>query len=59
MLHEIIAGVCLLCLAMFCKGEVLSFCLGFLVLVGYLLSFMACEPPGCGRDPKPFRGNKW
>ena len=30
-----------------------------LVVVGYLLSFMACEPPGCGRDPKPFRGNKW
>jgi tetratricopeptide (TPR) repeat protein len=30
-----------------------------LVVVGYLLSFMACEPPGCGRDPKPFQGNKW
>ena len=30
-----------------------------LVVVGYLLSFMACEPPGCGRDPKPFRGDKW
>ena len=23
-----------------------------LVVVGYLLSFMACEPPGCGRDRK-------
>lgn len=40
MLHEIIAGVCLLCLATFCKGEVLSFCLGFLVLIGYLKSMV-------------------
>ena len=30
-----------------------------IAVVAYLLSFMACEPPGCGRDPKPFQGNKW
>ena len=30
-----------------------------IAVVAYLLSFMACEPPGCGRDPRPFQGNKW
>ena len=30
-----------------------------IAVAGYLLSFMACEPPGCGRQPKPFQGNKW
>ena len=30
-----------------------------IAVAGYLLSFMACEPPGCGRDPRPFQGNKW
>ena len=44
MLHDIVVGVCLLCLGMFCHSEVLSFCLGFLLLIGYLKSmvYRAC-----------------
>ncbi len=30
-----------------------------IAVAGYLLSFMACEPPGCGREPRSFRGDKW
>tara|TARA_Y100000817_G_scaffold306033_1_gene290771 strand:- start:79 stop:417 length:339 start_codon:yes stop_codon:yes gene_type:complete len=36
MMHDIIVGVCLLCLATFCTNEILSFFMGFLLLIGYL-----------------------
>lgn len=28
-------------------------------VAGYLVSLMACEPPGCGRPPRKFTGEKW
>ena len=36
MQHEVFTGVCLLCIACFCPSEILSCCLGFLLLIAYL-----------------------
>ena len=30
-----------------------------IAVAGYLVSLMACEPPGCGRPPRKFTGEKW
>ena len=40
MRQEAFAGICLVCLALVCKDEILSFCLGFLLLIAYLKSMV-------------------
>ena len=40
MQKELFVGICLICVAVLCKDEILSFCLGFLLLIAYLKSMM-------------------